>query len=358
MGGLHRPSAPLQVHQRPRHLLVGREHAEQVQPVVGVAHEVEPAGGEALRDVRPVEEGCEQDPDELAGVVGAGGSAGLVGRVAGREAPQQWHGDPQEGDDEGRQAQELAQGTGGAHEAGVAGREGGEDGHERRDGQIGRRVNRSEHHRREDVVVVEDGRAPRVQGERAVVYEEADVHGRSREAGEGVRAAAHEGVRARGHHVADERVQVLVREERHGRTQGQEDPAEVHRREEVRPEVHRLVGLAEEGEHGLPHGAVLAPVPIDDAQLPVAFVDLVGAPAAGHREVAGLLQAAGHVPRPRQHAEEGGPGVRDGLGRLRKGLEFDGEKMESCREGELVARNTPNWPRFLHWASERHSPAN
>ena len=233
----------LQVQETSRHLLVGGVDAEHVQHVVRVADQVECARRHLLRPVCAVQQGADQEGAQLVEMVGVGRSARFLTSpgAAGQHPQQQRRVVPQVRYHVGQHTAPFAPAAA-AQEAGETGQRRTQTGVGEADGHEPAAVAGVEQPIWETVGPVQHADAIAEQADGGVVDQETDVGRLDGDGAEGVRGAGDEWVEAAGEQVADVGPdEGVARVQRAARQRGQH-PDEVERRQEVGPEVHRLVG--------------------------------------------------------------------------------------------------------------------
>lgn len=239
-----------------------------VKELVTVTDVVEAARSQSLGEVRCEQKACEKCKEQMVGMTGQSFTRTTAPPTARQQSVKQWEAVEEEGDHKCGRSQEFTfvwklQ----LYEPGVAGHAGAEervadgDGHKMLvkptvDPAVGHRVR-----------PVWDGTAKTVETERSIVEEVADVTSFSWHGAEGVSAAGGEGIKADQQHVDQQRPGVAIRHEVQRRAQDAEPPQKIPGRQEVCPDIDRLVGHLKTAEDAVQRWAPGMTIPRHDAIL-------------------------------------------------------------------------------------------
>lgn len=231
---------------------MGAHHRTYVKELVTVTDVVEASRSQSLGEVRRKQEACEERKEQMVRVAGQSFTGTTAPPTARQQTVEQWEAIKEEGDDKRDRSQDFTflwelqlYEPGVAGHAGTKERVADSDGHEML---MKPTVYPAVGHR---VRAVCDGAAETVEAERAVVEEVADVTSLGRHGAEDVSAAGGEGVQADQKHVDEQRPGVAVRQEVQRGAQHAEPPQEVPGRQEVGPDIDRLVGHLKTAENAV-----------------------------------------------------------------------------------------------------------
>lgn len=240
------------VRQHCLHLEMGAHDRTYVKELVTVTDVVEASRGQSLGQVRCKQEACEKRKEQMVRVAGQSFTGTTAPPTARQQSVKQWDTIKEEGDNKCSRSQDFTyvwvlQ----LYKPGVAGHASAKErvadcnGHKMLvkpivDPGVG-------HH----VRGVCDGATETVQAERSVVEEVADVTGLGGHGAEGVSAAGGEGVQADQKHVDEHRPGVALLQEVQRKAQHAEAPQEVPGRQEVGPDIDRLIGHLKTAENAV-----------------------------------------------------------------------------------------------------------